>query len=158
MALRTPTPENPTGPAYRAGAPFRSRLAPESDRGRPMLLEGRVLHADGTPVRGAILDVWHASSRGMYDLLSREMRYRGQVRCGEGRFVIRTIEPHGYLWRPPHVHLEVREGGEVVLTTQLYLPGHWRLAIDPAVHPLLILRPEERADGSLHVRYDVILA
>ena len=155
--LLQPTPTNPTGPAYRAGAPFRDRLAPPGDRGRRMILEGRVLHPDGRPASTAVLDVWHASSRGLYDLFSREMRYRGRVRVdGEGGFRVETIEPHGYLWRPPHVHLKVRIGDEVVLTTQLYLPGHRRLRTDPHVRSLLVVRPEPR-DGALEVTYDLIL-
>lgn len=153
-----PTPENPTGPAYRSGAPIRSRLAPEGDPGRPLVLAGRVLHVDGRSEARAVLDVWHASSRGLYDLLSREMRYRGRVPVdAEGRFHIETIEPHGYLWRPPHVHLKIWIGGDVVLTTQLYLPGHRRLRIDPHVVPELIVQLAER-DGALYVERDLVLS
>lgn len=157
VSARVPTPANPTGPAYRGGAPFRTRLAPPGARGRPIVLTGTVLHADGRKERDAVLDVWHASSRGMYDMFGSEMRYRGRVALDDdARFRIETIAPHGYLFRPPHVHCKARVGGRVVLTTQLYLPGDFRLRLDPFVDPMLILEPEER-DGTLFCTYDIVL-
>src|SRR5687768_8941432 len=90
------TPENPTGPAWRRGAPFREDLA-IGRRGTPLLLEGRVLRPDGSAVSGAILDAWHAGPRGCYDLLSRRMAFRGRVVAGEGgAWRIRTVWPGGY--------------------------------------------------------------
>lgn len=152
-----PTPANPTGPAYRFGAPFRDRIAPPGARGEPLVFEGRVHHPDGAPVHDVIVDLWHASSRGLYDLFSRRMAFRGRRWVDpDGTFRFHTVVPAGYLWRPPHLHLKVWRGEDLLLTTQVYLAGHLRLRLDPAVQRDLIA-PVERSGSIARLRYDLVL-
>lgn len=153
-----PTPPNPTGPAWRRGAPFRERLVPEGyRRGRPLRLGGRVRDIGGAPVADAVLDVWHASPWGLYDMLSQEMRFRGKVRTdAAGGWAVETVVPAGYLWRPRHVHFRVLRHDRELLVSQLYLGRDVRQRIDPHVEPLLIvpLVPEGRG---CRATYDIVL-
>jgi protocatechuate 3,4-dioxygenase beta subunit len=126
-------------------------------RGVPFVLSGRTLTTEGAPLPGLVLDVWHTSPRGRYGVFDRAMRYRGRLRTGpDGAWSVRTTLPGGYVWRPPHVHVKVWDGGRLRLTTQLYLPGDWRLGVDPHPRPELILRLERTRDGT-RARYDLVL-
>ncbi|HZX65492.1 MAG: hypothetical protein ACJ78W_14040, partial [Myxococcales bacterium] len=66
-----PTPADRLGPAYRKGAPWRSRMRGGGVRGSPLDLSGRVLSAlDGEPLAGARLEIWQTDARGLYSNLS----------------------------------------------------------------------------------------
>ncbi|HEX7165071.1 MAG TPA: hypothetical protein VF223_27980, partial [Trebonia sp.] len=41
---------------------------PERDFNPPFFRQGRVVSVDGTPLPGAILDVWQANDQGFYDV------------------------------------------------------------------------------------------
>jgi catechol 1,2-dioxygenase len=150
------------------------------EQGAPLVMSGRVASADGTPLPGAVLDVWHADSNGHYSGFSDipEGILRGKVVAdGEGRFLFRTIVPGCYTiphdgptgrliaacgrlpWRPAHLHLLVSAQGHELLTTQLYLAGSDHIGDDvaSAVKDSLIVRPERRGDH-LHFDYEFRLA
>jgi uncharacterized protein YciI len=58
------------GPFYRAGAPWEANGASIShgaDDGEPARIHGQVLDTSGTPVSGAVLDVWSTNRHGRYE-------------------------------------------------------------------------------------------
>jgi len=157
------------GPFYRSGAPFRSDLAPEGARGRPLRLEGRVVKGlECVPVAGAVLDVWLADARGHYDnddprRPPRGYTLRGRVRVDdEAAFALDTIWPGRYRigpdrWRPAHLHLKVTGPGCAPLTTQLYFADDPHNEGDPWFDPSRALAPEEDEEGVWVTRYEVVL-
>ena len=88
------------GPFYLPGAPvlqapYELPRRPD-EKGERLLITGRVLSADGTPLPGAVLDVWQADADGLYSGFSQIPAgiLRGKVITGtEGRFELRTIAP-----------------------------------------------------------------
>jgi hypothetical protein len=54
------TENNWEGPFYKPGAPLRSVLLERGMAGTPLTVNGRVLYTRGRPLKGALLDVWHA--------------------------------------------------------------------------------------------------
>ena len=97
---------------------------------------GRVLNAQGQPVKGARVELWQANTYGRYvhpsDTNSAPLdpNFEGfaiQDTDTEGRFRFKTIKPGAYpatpTWmRPPHLHFEVT-GKINRLITQMYFPG-----------------------------------
>jgi catechol 1,2-dioxygenase len=58
------TPRTIEGPLYVAGAPLSkgdTRLDDGSEQGDVLFMDGQVRGADGKPIAGAIVDVWHAT-------------------------------------------------------------------------------------------------
>ncbi|HEV7535708.1 MAG TPA: dioxygenase, partial [Acidimicrobiia bacterium] len=104
------TDANLEGPFFAAGAPDLGTA--EADGGpvplpmRPdepgdrLVFHGTVRSADGTPLPGAVLDVWQADAAGLYSRFAPglpEWNLRGRVTAGDGgRFAIRTVVPDPY--------------------------------------------------------------
>ena len=107
--------------------------------GEPLYVEGTVTSADGRPLGGAIVDVWHSDADGYYDVQNYDeggdVSMRARLRADQaGRFWFWTIVPSFYPiphdgpvgsmltaqgrhpYRPAHVHF------------MLQAPGHRRLA------------------------------
>ena len=100
---------------------------------------------DGNPVPGAIVDLWHANTRGTYSYFdSSQSEYnlrRRIVTDAEGRYRARSIVPSGYGCnpagptqecldllgrhgqRPAHIHYFISAAGYRHLTTQINLSG-----------------------------------
>lgn len=142
------TPRTIEGPLYVAGAPLcegEARLDDGRDPGMPMLLEGQVLDLDGKPLAGAIVDVWHANTQGLYsyfDSSQSDYNLRRRIRTdAQGRYRARSIVPSGYGCpadgptqacldqlgrhgqRPAHIHFFISAPGYRHLTTQINLAG-----------------------------------
>ena len=127
-------PDLPLGADIGAGVP-----------GEPAFYMGRVTDTDGTPLAGALLDVWSGDGDGKYDVqLSAEpvMKARGRFRTdAEGRYFFWSILPSYYpipddgpvgdmlratarsIYRPGHIHMQVSAPGHVMLTTHLFVAG-----------------------------------
>ena len=65
------------------------------------MVTGRVVSVDGTPLPGAVLDVWQADDKGFYDVQVPDAQPPGNGRGlftadAEGRFWFRTIVPSYY--------------------------------------------------------------
>lgn len=171
-----PTPADRLGPAYRKGAPRRSRMRDGGVRGEPFDLAGRVLSAmDGEPLAGARLEVWQTDARGLYSNLSglwprrmeRRMWLRATLQANAlGWYALETVVPAHYplgRWsRPRHLHFAVAHPRCRTLVTQLYFEGDPLLKRDPFATPPLILSLVETGtleDGA-HVRaasFDFVL-
>lgn len=153
------TEDNIEGPFYKPGAPFRSVLLERGMQGTPLTLSGQVLDTHGHPLKGALLDFWHANDTGVYD--NKEFNLRGRIHTDElGRYQLRTIKPKWYGadgdFRPAHIHVKASASKGSVLTTQLYFKDDPYNAVDPWVRPSLILTPQNVADG-LQARFDFVL-
>lgn len=153
------TEDNWEGPFYKPGAPERSVLLEKGMGGTPLTLSGKVLNIHGRPLKGAVLDIWHADHTGNYDNLG--FKLRGKLHTDdEGRYVLRTVKPRGYGpttdQRPAHIHVKASSGNSPVLTTQLYFKGDPWNRHDPAVRPSLIMTPRREADG-LVAQFDFVI-
>lgn len=168
------------GPYFKEGAPLLTEqpytlpMRPD-EPGERMLFAGQISDPDGTPIPGALLDVWHSTNDGVYTFFSPalpdEYLLRAKIRSdGDGKIEFRSIlpvpyeipknGPTGYLmndvlgrhsWRPAHIHFRVAAEGYKPLTTQLYFEGDPYLSSDScsAVKPDLILPVEKtEIDGN----------
>ena len=142
------TPRTIEGPLYVAGAPLsegEARLDDGTEQGEVLFMEGQVRDVDGKPVASAIVDVWHANSRGGYSFFDpSQAKYNLRRRIetdAEGRYRFRSIRPSGYACppdgptqqlldqlgrhghRPAHIHFFVSAPGYRKLTTQINIDG-----------------------------------
>jgi len=126
-----PTGGDALGPFHEPGSPFRTEIAGPEEPGERIRIVGVVLADDcASPVAGALLDIWHADTNGVYHSASEQYRLRGQVKTDmQGRFAFDSILPGNYDNRPRHVHFIVSSPGFQPLTTQLYF------ADDPLLGP-----------------------
>ena len=154
----------------------------EDEPGTPMKFFGQVRSTDGTPLKDAKVELWHADNDGFYSQFAPgipEWNLRGTwVVNDDARFEIHSIQPAPYqiptdgacgqliaaagwhAWRPAHLHLKVSAPGHELLTAQLYFPGdpHNDDDIASAVKPELILDPQPTEDGKgVTVEYDFVL-
>jgi len=145
------TPRTIEGPLYVAGAPVRDGMSkldinPDEDAG-PLVIHGTVTGPDGKPVAGAVVECWHANSKGFYSHFDptgaqSEFNLRGAVKTGaDGKYEFRTLMPVGYGCpphgatqqllnglgrhgnRPAHVHIFVTDDKHRKLTTQFNIEG-----------------------------------
>jgi len=165
------TEPNPAGPFYLPGAPLRSRLAPEDFPGERLRISGRVLGADGcTPLAGAMVDVWHASSAGYYygmeatpPLKPEHYLLRGRIATGaDGSYAFDSILPGRYritetLTRPRHIHYRITHPDHRELITQLYFEGDPHNGSDPLVRSPLIIPLRPRSGGGSEGTFDIVL-
>jgi catechol 1,2-dioxygenase len=142
------TPRTIEGPLYIAGAPLskgEARLDDGSEQGEVLFMGGQVRDTDGKPVAGAIVDVWHANTKGGYSFFDpSQPKYNLRRRIetdAEGRYRFRSILPSGYSCppdgatqqlldligrhgnRPAHIHFFVSAQGYRQLTTQINIDG-----------------------------------
>jgi catechol 1,2-dioxygenase len=166
------TPRTIEGPLYVAGAPLsngEARLDDGSEEGEVLFMNGQVRDANGKPVAGAIVDVWHANPLGGYSFFDpSQPKYNLRRRIetdAEGRYRFRTVLPSGYACppegptkklldrlgrhgrRPAHIHFFVTAPGYRKLTTQINIDGDEYLYDDFAFATRDGLIPEVRRFG-----------
>lgn len=121
-------------------------------------LAGRILDAQGNPVRNARVEIWQVDSNGAYlHSRSRNSNKRDRNFQGFGRFLtskkgeyyFRTIKPVSYPGRAPHIHFAVYVKGQRKFTTQCYIEGEAQNKKD---RPLNSIR-DKKARGSLIVDF-----
>lgn len=168
------------GPYYIPGAPQLSApyvlpMRPD-EPGEVLFFAGTVAGADGAPLPGAEIDMWHNDATMTYSGIpypdDRELpppfNLRGRFSTdANGRFEVRTARPVPYeipkdgptgallraagwhAWRPAHLHMIVSAPGHLPLTSQLYFAGDPYLDSDvaTAVKPGLLLHPDKH-DGT----------
>ena len=134
----TLTPEQTEGPFYPDKLPLDTDndLIVINDGITPAIgeithLGGRVLDADGSPIRNAVVEIWQVDGNGVY-LHSRsageqrDANFQGFGRFltdARGRYYFRTVKPVPYPGRTPHIHFAINRGGKRILTTQCYVKG-----------------------------------
>jgi catechol 1,2-dioxygenase len=146
--LQGGTPRTIEGPLYITDAPLvkgEARLDQDPEQGEVLFVEGQVKDPEGKPVPGAIVDVWHANTKGGYSFFDPSQspwNLRRRIETdGEGRYRFRTIMPSGYGCppdgptqqlltaigrhgqRPAHIHFFVEAPGFRKLTTQINIAG-----------------------------------
>jgi protocatechuate 3,4-dioxygenase beta subunit len=94
-----------------AGASSKIKLAPQGERGTPLVVEGRVNRPDGaTPAAGVTVYAYQTGADGRYTKPgSTTMRIHGWLTTdGEGRFRIDTVRPGPYPQSrvAAHIHLQ----------------------------------------------------
>ena len=94
-------------------------------------LTGKILDADGKPLRNALVEIWQVDGNGVY-LHSRsagekrDANFQGYGRFhtgSTGEYYFRTVKPVQYPGRTPHIHYAISQNGKRLLTTQLYVKG-----------------------------------
>jgi protocatechuate 3,4-dioxygenase beta subunit len=134
-ALR-PTPSQTEGPFYPVAMPADSDFdllrngRVDYRQGQPAWVEGVVTDTRGTPVAGAVVEIWQCDHAGHYhhpgdgDKADPAFQGFGQVSVGrDGRYRFRTLKPVQYSGRTPHIHVKVKLDRQTLLTTQLYVAG-----------------------------------
>lgn len=165
------------GPFYVSGAkafPMWADIAGNAP-GEPAYVSGRVLDTEGTPITGAMLDVWQTDGDGFYDAQrpGNEQYARGKFVTGaDGRYGFKTLKPVSYPvptdgpvgkmllrmgrhpYRPAHVHVIATAPGYERVATHLFVEGDEYLDSDAVfgVKPSLIVDfkdhpPGETPDG-----------
>ena len=151
--LQGGTPRTIEGPLYITDAPLskgEARLDQDPEKGEVLFVEGQVRDTDGKPIPGAVVDVWHANTKGGYSFFDPSQspyNLRRRIETdAEGRYRFRTIMPSGYGCppdgptqqlldllgrhgkRPAHIHFFVEAPGFRKLTTQI------NISDDPYLH------------------------
>lgn len=107
-------------------------------KGKVIVIEGKVVAANGDPLEDASVEIWQANAAGRYfhphdpNTAPLDPNFQGWaiVPSGkDGSFRFRTVMPGSYPaakdWiRPPHIHYKVSKLGYVELITQMYFPDH----------------------------------
>jgi len=87
-----------------------ARIAPPTEPGTSLVVRGRLLGLNGSPVPNAVVFAYHTDREGLYDRRENgphSWRLRGWVKTDDdGRFTFETIRPGSYpnSNNPPHVH------------------------------------------------------
>ncbi|OLP44903.1 catechol 1,2-dioxygenase [Rhizobium oryziradicis] len=151
LGIENPTPRTIEGPLYVAGAPVSKGFARLDDgtdeNGHLLIMHGTVMGADGKPLPGAKVEVWHCDTRGFYSHFDptgkqADFNMRRTIIADEnGCYKFRSILPSGYGvppgspterllsalgrhgQRPAHIHFFVSADGHRKLTTQINIEG-----------------------------------
>ena len=151
-----PTLPEIEGPFFKPRSPQRSDLREGGITGQPVELFGQVLSLSCRPIRGALVDLWHADDHGEYD--NKGFHLRGHIFTdAEGRYAFRTILPGLYPGRTRHYHVKVQAPARPVLTTQFYFPDEPLNKQDEFFHRELVMQVAKSED-MMRARFDVVLA
>jgi hydroxyquinol 1,2-dioxygenase len=142
---QTETTANLLGPFWRLDSPRTENggsIVRSLTPGEKLIVNALVVDADGAPVAGAEVDVWHSSTEGFYesqDPGQADMNLRGKFTTdGDGRIGFHSIRPAGYPipvdgpvgdllraqgrhnMRPAHVHFLIYKPGFKTHISQVY--------------------------------------
>jgi protocatechuate 3,4-dioxygenase beta subunit len=140
-------------------------------------LSGRILDANGNPMRNALVEIWQVDRKGAYlhtgsaNRTERDSNFQGFGRFhtgSTGEYLFRTIKPVAYPGRTPHIHFAVKTKGRDKFTTQCYVKGEprnekdgvLRGIRDPKARESVIVPFEPLRDskiGELAARFDIVL-
>jgi protocatechuate 3,4-dioxygenase beta subunit len=169
------TPSSVLGPFHIRGAPllpWGSDLK-QGNEGATLFVQGRVLGADGQPLRHAQMEVWQTALNGLYsnqDPAQSEWNLRARLQAdGDGRYAFSTVAPAPYTvpndgpvgdllgatgrhpWRPSHLHFIIEAPGHRTLVTELFPASDPYLYEDAVfgVRAALVYRPRRLHDTKL---------
>ncbi|MEL6362448.1 MAG: dioxygenase [Pseudomonadota bacterium] len=179
------TPRTIEGPLYVEGAPLSdgsATMSDNEDEGERLIITGLVTNEAGEPLPGAMVDVWHADTRGFYSHFdpteqNAPFNNRRKIRVdAHGRYEVTTIMPSGYACppdgptdrlmkslgrhgaRPAHVHFFADAAGYRHLTTQI------NIADDPLVNDDFAFGTRDglapdivRENGVARIHFDLVL-
>lgn len=139
------TQANNLGPFWRENSPRTENggsLLRSPTPGPALFFKGWVHDAQGRPVAGVDVDVWHSSTVGLYenqDTTQAEMNLRGKFTTdASGEFGFRSVKPAGYPvpitgpagallaaqkrhnMRPAHLHFLIDKQGYKTIASQVY--------------------------------------
>jgi protocatechuate 3,4-dioxygenase beta subunit len=119
-------PEMTEGPYYIDDMKVRRNIT-EGLAGAPLALRLSVLDASTCkPIKGAAVDIWHASAGGKYsgeaanDTVGTTYLRGIQRTDAKGLAIFNTVYPGWYQGRAVHIHVKVHVGGDTVHTGQLF--------------------------------------
>jgi protocatechuate 3,4-dioxygenase beta subunit len=120
------SPEMTEGPYYLPNEKLRRNIT-EGLSGAPLSLRLTVVDASSCkPIKGAAVDIWHASAGGKYsgesanDTVGLTFLRGIQHTDAKGLALFTTVYPGWYPGRAVHVHVKVHVSGSVVHTGQLF--------------------------------------
>lgn len=158
-----------------ARAPARLVIPPPGEPGTPLVVRGQVILANGTPVPGVLIAIYHANAAGKYPKrpgLCGGARLQGYLRGyvqsdAQGFYEIVTIRPGVYEERdtPAHVHLSVAVTrpphpdrlayiDDVMFDDDPILDARWRSRLD-ARGGFGVVRVGPLRNDTLHVTRDI---
>jgi protocatechuate 3,4-dioxygenase beta subunit len=119
--------------------------------GDVMWVNGRVLDANGNPVRGAVVEIWQADNNGAYihsasPIANRDGNFQGYGRfetASDGRYVFRTVKPGLYPGRTRHIHYQIKTPLRGDLVSQLFFEGESMNATDGVLNG--VTNPAQKA-------------
>ena len=143
-------------------------------------LTGRVLDADGEPIKDAVVEIWQCDANAVYlhtadsrqkkDQQDKHFQGFGRfTTAADGGYRFRTIKPVPYPGRPsPHIHFKVRKGDRDLITSQIFIEGHegnrkdgvFAALADPLDRALCSteFKPlEDSKIGELVARFDIVI-
>jgi len=110
--------------------------------GPTLLVEGQVRDVDGTPISGAVIDIWQTAPNGLYSSQDADQdihSFHGLMSADDlGNFNFTTVRPVSYTvptdgpvgelldaagrhpWRPSHLHYIVSAPGYANLVTEVF--------------------------------------
>jgi protocatechuate 3,4-dioxygenase beta subunit len=108
--------------------------------GQRIWVAGRVMAQDGSPIAGAVIEIWQANAAGKYvhemDHFDAPIdpNFTGIGRIvtdAEGCYKLQSIKPGAYpvmasdwWWRPPHIHISILGPSWMSrFVTQIFFPG-----------------------------------
>ncbi len=147
------TPESEEGPFFKPGSPERSSLLAASTAGVRLLLTGIVRSSACQPIQGALLEFWHADSKGRYDMVGFDLRGH-QHSDDQGRYRLDTIVPGTYPGRTRHIHVKLQRPGGKLVTTELYFPKEPRNGSDGQFTTALVIDVTARTGSRQEGRFD----
>ena len=152
------TPPNEEGPYFKANSPEKPSLVEASAAGTHLILTGKVVRRNGTPVAKALLDFWQANPAGQYDNRGYDLRGH-QFTATDGTYRLETVVPGLYPGRTRHIHVKVQAPGESILTTQLYFPDEVKNSTDGIYDPRLLMKQVSAPTGGpVQATFDFVIA
>lgn len=186
FAAQGGTESNVEGPFYVPDAQLLERpyVLPQraNEPGEHLVFSGTVRSTDGSPLAGAVLDVWQATTDGQYSNFHPgvpEGNLRGRLSTDAGgRFEFETVVPAPYeipntgatgsllaalgrhCFRPGHIHFKVSHPSARALTTQVYFEGDPWIDSDVvgAVKDSLVTPLLRGGEAQTGCSYDFVLA
>ena len=139
-------------------------------------LSGKLLDANGKPIRNALVEIWQVDGNGVYlhtadRHAQRDANFQGFGRFltgSTGEYYFRTVKPVPYPGRTPHIHFKIKRRGAEDFTTQCYVKGNEQnerdgvfrgIRSEKARESVLVdFKPVKNSKlGELDARFDIVM-